>query len=103
MVSVQVRVCRYGCDSRCNTTCTVQKRGFCQDRATKYIGIPPHAHWDLSILQPVLAPIRAENQTLEVHLVKAASTRDTISKGGDVTNAEPMEYRGTKITVKVKK
>ena len=30
--------------------------------------------------------------------VKLASTRDTISKGGDGNNAEPMEYRGPKVT-----
>ena len=30
--------------------------------------------------------------------VKTASNRDTISKGVDGTNAEPMEYRGPNIT-----
>ena len=34
--------------------------------------------------------------------VKAASTRDNISKVGYGTNAEPMESRGPRITVKVK-
>ena len=34
--------------------------------------------------------------------VKAASTRKTISKGGDETDAEPMEYRGPKVTVTAK-
>ena len=66
------------------------------------MGIPPHANWDLRILQPVLAPIQAGHQNMELHLVKAASTRDTISKGGDVTNAEPMESRGPKATGTVK-
>ena len=66
------------------------------------MGIPPHAHWSLRIIQPVLAPIQAGHQTLDVHLVKAASTRDTISKVVYVTNAEPMEYRGPKVTRKVK-
>ena len=64
--------------------------------------IPPHAHWDIRIIQPVLAPIRSGHQTLEVHLVEAPSTRDTISKGGDLSNAEPMESRGPKVTGTVK-
>ena len=66
------------------------------------MGRPPNAHWNLRILQPVLAPIRSGNQNLELHLVKAYSTRDTISKVGDGTNAEPMESRGPKITGNVK-
>ena len=66
------------------------------------MGITPQDHWDLSSLHPVLAPIRAGYQTLEVHVVKPASTRDTISKGGDGNNAEPMEYIGPKVTGTVK-
>ena len=66
------------------------------------MGRPPHAHWSLRILHPVLASIRAVHQTLEVNLVKAASTRDNISKRGDGTNAEPMEYIGPNINGKVK-
>ena len=66
------------------------------------MGRPSHTHWDLRIIQPVFAPIIAVHQTLEVHLFKAASTRDTISKVVDVTNAEHMEYRVTKVTGKVK-
>ena len=53
-------------------------------------GRPPHAHWNLRIPQPVLAPIRAGRQTLEVHLFKSESTRYTISKVGYGTNVEPM-------------
>ena len=86
MFSGQVQFFRDGRGSGRNTTCTVQKLGFCQARATKYMGIPPHAYWGLRIIQPVLSLIRYGNQTLEVHLVKEASTRDTISKGGDGTN-----------------
>ena len=66
------------------------------------MGRPTHAHWDLRILQPVIAPIRDGHQTLDVNLVKSSSTRYTISKVGYVTNAEPMEYRGPKATGKVK-
>ena len=62
------------------------------------MGKPPNAHWDLRILQPVLALIRALYQTLEVHIVKAASTRDTISKGGYGTDAENMESRVPTVT-----
>ena len=51
------------------------------------MGRPPHAHWDIRILQLVLALIRSVHQTLEVHIVESASTRDTISKVGDGTNA----------------
>ena len=102
MFSVQVRICRDGCCSGFNTTCTVQKRGFCQDIAAKYIGRHPHTHWGICILQPVLAPIRAGNQTLEVHLVEAESTRDTISKVLDGTNLEPMEYRVPNVNGMVK-
>ena len=54
------------------------------------MGIPPHDYWDLRILQPFLAIIRAGYQTLEVYLVKSASTRDTISKLGYGNNTEPM-------------
>ena len=102
MVLGQVQFCRHRRGGRWNTTCTVQKLGFCQARATKYMGIPPYAHWALRILHPVLAPISARHQTLEVHLVKSASTRHTISKGGDGTNAEHIEYRKPKVTGKVK-
>ena len=98
LVSGQVLVCRYGCGIWYNTTSTFQKLGFCQAIATKYIGRPPHAHWDLRIIHPLLEHIRAEYQTLEVHLFKADSTRDTISKGGDITNAEPMESKVTNVT-----
>ena len=66
------------------------------------MGIPPHAHWDIRILHPVFFPIRAGHQTLEVHIVKSASTRDTISKVGDGTNAEPLEYIVPKVTGKFK-
>ena len=66
------------------------------------MGRPPYSHWALRILQSVLAPILSGHQTLEVNLVKAASTMDTISKGGDGTSAESMEYRGSKVTGKVK-
>ena len=66
------------------------------------MGIPPHDHWDLRILQPVLDPILAGHNTLEVNIFKSASTRDTISKGVDETNAKPMEYRGPKVTGTVK-
>ena len=62
------------------------------------MGRPPHAHWGIWVLQTVLALIRAGCHTLEVHLVKTASTRDTISKVVDGTNAEPMEYRVPKVT-----
>ena len=48
------------------------------------------AHCDLQIIHPVLDPIRAGHQTLEVHILKSESTRDTISKGGYGTNAEHM-------------
>ena len=101
MVSFQGLVCRDGRGSRCNTACTVQKLGFCQARATKYMGKLPYAHWDLCILQPVISLIQAGNQTLEVHLDKSASTRDTILEGVAGTNAEPMEYRGPKVNGKV--
>ena len=66
------------------------------------MGRPPHAHWDLRILQPVLSLIKTGHQNLEVNLVKSASTRDTISKGGYGTNAETMAYRGPKVTGTVK-
>ena len=102
MVSGQAQVFRYGSGSRWNITCTVQKLGYCQARATKYIERPPHAHWDIQILQPVLAPIRAGHQTLELYIALEASTRDNISRVVYVTNAEPMEYIGPKATVKVK-
>ena len=62
----------------------------------------PHAHWSLRIIQPVISPIQAVHQTLEVHILKSASTRDTISKGGDVNNAEHMESKGPKVTGTVK-
>ena len=54
------------------------------------MGRPTYTHWDLRILQPVLSYIRDGDHTLEVNLFKAASTRDTISKGGDGTNEELM-------------
>ena len=57
-----------------------------------------HAQWDIWILHPVLALIQAENLTLEVQLVKSASTRDTISKERDGNNTEPMESRAAKVT-----
>ena len=63
---------------------------------------PQRAHCYFCIIQPVLALIRAGCHTLEVHLVKTASTRDTISKEGDGNNAELMESRGPKVTVMVK-
>ena len=66
------------------------------------MGIPPHDRWDLRILQTVLSPIQAGHQNLGINLVKEASTRDTISKGGYGTHAEPMEYRVPKVTVTVK-
>ena len=66
------------------------------------MGRPLHAHWNLWFLQPVLAPIQAGHQTLEVNLFKAASTRDTIPKGGDVTTAEHMESIKPKVTGTVK-
>ena len=66
------------------------------------MGRPPHAHWDLRIIQPVLAPIRAVHQILVVHFVKSASTRDIISKVGDVNNVDPIEYRASKVTGTVK-
>ena len=102
MVSIQVQVCMYGRCSRWNKTYTVQKWVFCQTKETKYMGRPLHDHWDVRILQPVLSPIQAGYQAMEVNLVKTASTRDTISKGGNVNNAEPMEYREPKVTGKVK-
>ena len=100
MDSGQVQVCRDGHGSRWNKTCTVQKWGVCQYISTKYIGKPPHAHWALHILQIVLVPTWAGHKTLEIHLVKSASTRDNISKGGYGTNSEPMEYIGPKVIVK---
>ena len=54
------------------------------------------------MLQPGIAPIQAGHQTLEVNLVKEASTRDTISKIGYGTNTEPMESRVPKVTVTAK-
>ena len=66
------------------------------------MGRPPHAHWDLMIIQPVIDPVLYVHQTLELHLVKENSTKDTILKGGDITNEEPMESRGPKVTGKVK-
>ena len=54
-------------------------------------------HVVLWIIHPVLAPIQSGHQTLEVHLIEAASTIGTISKVGDVTNAENMEYIGPKV------
>ena len=66
------------------------------------MGIPPHTHWYLQIIQPVISPMQAGYQTLEVYLVEVASTRDTISKGGDGPNAEPMESREPKVTGTVK-
>ena len=66
------------------------------------MGRSPHGNWGLRILQSVIALIRARNQTLEVHLVESASTGETISKGVDETNAEPMESRGLKVTAKFK-
>ena len=67
------------------------------------MGRPLHTNWSLHILQPVLAPIRYGHQTLEVHLVKSSSTRETISKGVDVPNAEPMESRRKKLLERIKK
>ena len=66
------------------------------------MGRPQYDHWDIRILHPVLSLIQDGYQTLEVHLVKAASTRDNFSKGGDRTDSEPMEPRGTKFAVTVK-
>ena len=66
------------------------------------MGRLPHSHWALRIIHIVLAPIRAGHQTMEAHIVKSDSTRDTISKGGDGTNAEHMESRGPKVTGTVK-
>ena len=66
------------------------------------MGRPLNYHWDLWILNPVPAPIRAIHQTMEVNIFKSASTMDTISKRGDGTNAEPMESRGKKVTGTVK-
>ena len=102
MDSGQVRFCRDVCGSRWNKTHTVQKMRLCQAISIKYMVRPPHGHWDLRILQKVLALIRSGNQTLEAHIFEAASTRDNISKGGDGTNEEPMEYRGPNVTVTVK-
>ena len=66
------------------------------------MGRPPHAHWALRILKPVLSPLRAVYQNLEENLVKATSNIETIRKGGDRTNAEPMESRVPKTTGTVK-
>ena len=63
---------------------------------------PPRDHWYLRILQPVLALIKFGYQTLEVHLVKKASTRDTISKIIYGTNVELMEFRRPKVNGTVK-
>ena len=66
------------------------------------MGRPPYDHWYICILNPVLAVIRAVHHTLEINLFKTASTRYTISKWVDVTNAEPMEYIEPKVTGTVK-
>ena len=101
MVSGQVQVCGGGCGSRCNTTCTVPKWGFFQDRETKYMGRPTHAHWDLWVLNPIISPIRAGYQTPEVHPVWSDPTRETISKVLDGTDVELMESRVPNFTGKV--
>ena len=67
------------------------------------MGRPPHDHWALRILQPVLSLIRYGHQTLELYLVESASNGDIISKGGDETNAESMESRRPKVAGTVKK
>ena len=59
---------------------------------------PSHDHWDLIILQTVLDLILSRYQTLEVRLLKTPSTRKTIEKGGDGTDAEPMDTRGPKVS-----
>ena len=46
--------------------------------------------------------MRAGHQTLEVNLVKVASTRGNNSKVGDGPNEETMESRGPKGNGKVK-
>ena len=46
-----------------------KNEAFFQARASKCMGRPRHAHWDLRLLQPVIPPICDGNQTLEVHLV----------------------------------
>ena len=46
-----------------------KNEAFFQARASKFMGGPWHAHWDLRLLQPVIPPICDGNQTLEVHLV----------------------------------
>ena len=66
------------------------------------MGRTPHAHWDLRSIPPVLVPIHALQNTLEVYLVKSSSTGDTISKGLDGTYAEPMVSRGPEVTGTVK-
>ena len=66
------------------------------------MGRPPHAHWDIRVLQPVLDLIQTGYQNLEVYLVEAESTGGTISKGGYGTDAEPIESRLPKVDRKVK-
>ena len=66
------------------------------------MGRPPHAHWDICVLQPVLDLIQTGYQNLEVYLVEADSTGGTISKGGYETDAEPMESRVPKVARTVK-
>ena len=102
MVSVQMQVFRDVCGGKCNTTCVVPKWGLCQARATKSMGRLPHAHWYIHILHTVIYLMRSGNKTLEIHLVKASSTRDTIAKGLYGNNAEPMEFIGTKVTGMIK-
>ena len=41
-----------------------KNEAFCQARATKYIGRPPHAHWELRFLQPVFDSLLSGYQTL---------------------------------------
>ena len=97
MASRQVQFCSDQRGSRRNTTFTVKKWGFFLAIETKYMGRPPHDHWDIWILQPVLSPIWSGYHTLD-HLIKEASSRNNISNGVDVTDAEPMDTRWPNVT-----
>ena len=57
MVSRQVQVFKGWTWQRAKKTLHSPKMRIFQARATKYTGRPPHAHWNLRILQLFIAPV----------------------------------------------
>ena len=67
------------------------------------MGISTYYHWNIWIIQPILSPIRVGHTTLERDPFKTASTRKTISKVINLTDAENLNSIGPNVTGEVKR